>query len=239
MKLQFVVFLLILLVFSTLVSAATLQGTVYNEKLEVEKDVLIEIDTVPGQKYLSQDGSYNFELSVGSYNLVAQKGFYVISEEVEVVSEGVFVFDLFLLPGFADEDELWQDTNEELFVEEEDSGYSNWRYWLAGLIVLILLFRFFRVRRRWGGLRKFRKKKKVEAKKSIAEHKEELEKEPGYLEQVLLIIEKNDGRITQRKLRHEMLHLSEAKVSLILTELEHKGKIEKVKKGRGNVILLK
>ena len=36
-----------------------------------------------------------------------------------------------------------------------------------------------------------------------------------------------------------MLDLSEAKISLILTELEHKGQIEKVKKGRGNVIILK
>ncbi len=36
-----------------------------------------------------------------------------------------------------------------------------------------------------------------------------------------------------------MLDLSEAKISLILTELEHKGKVEKIKKGRGNVILLK
>ena len=36
-----------------------------------------------------------------------------------------------------------------------------------------------------------------------------------------------------------MLDISESKVSLILTELEHKGKIERVKKGRGNVILLK
>ena len=35
------------------------------------------------------------------------------------------------------------------------------------------------------------------------------------------------------------MELSESKVSLILTELEHTGIIEKVKRGRGNVILLK
>jgi len=40
-------------------------------------------------------------------------------------------------------------------------------------------------------------------------------------------------------LRKEMLYLSEAKISLILTELEHKGKIEKIKKGRGNVIVVR
>ena len=68
---------------------------------------------------------------------------------------------------------------------------------------------------------------------------EEEDEEPDYLNQTLDIIKKNEGRITQKKLRKEMMHLSEGKVSLILTELEHKGKIEKVKKGRGNVILLK
>ncbi len=239
MKIKFVTFLLILVAFSTLVSAATLQGTVYNEKLELEKNVVIEIDTIPEQKYLSQDGTYQFELGVGSYTLIAQKGFYNVREEVEVVSEGVFVFDLFLLPSLVEEDDLWGDTNVELFTEDENNGYSDWRYWLTGLIVLVLLFRFFRARKRWGSLRKFRKEKKLEKKKSISEHKQELEKEPGYIDEALSIIKKNDGRITQRKLRHEMLHLSEAKVSLILTELEHKGKIEKVKKGRGNVILLK
>ena len=68
---------------------------------------------------------------------------------------------------------------------------------------------------------------------------EEEDEEPDYLNQTLEIIKKNEGRITQKKLRKEMMHLSEGKVSLILTELEHKGQIEKVKKGRGNVILLK
>ena len=42
-----------------------------------------------------------------------------------------------------------------------------------------------------------------------------------------------------KELRKEMLYLSEAKVSLIVTELEHKGLVEKIKKGRGNVLILK
>ena len=68
---------------------------------------------------------------------------------------------------------------------------------------------------------------------------EEEDEEPDYLNNTLEIIKKNEGRITQKKLRKKLMHLSEGKVSLILTELEHKGQIEKVKKGRGNVILLK
>ena len=55
---------------------------------------------------------------------------------------------------------------------------------------------------------------------------------------VMDIIKKHGGRITQKELRKEM-PLSEAKVSLLISELEHKNKIEKIKKGRGNIIILK
>jgi len=51
------------------------------------------------------------------------------------------------------------------------------------------------------------------------------------------IIKKEDGRTTQKEIRKQ-LPLSEAKVSLIITELEEKGVVKKIKKGRGNVIIL-
>ena len=56
--------------------------------------------------------------------------------------------------------------------------------------------------------------------------------------QLLAIIKRHGGRATQKELRRE-LPLSEAKISLLLTELEHRKKIEKIKKGRGNVVVLK
>ena len=33
--------------------------------------------------------------------------------------------------------------------------------------------------------------------------------------------------------------MSEAKISLMIAELEHKGLVEKIKKGRGNIVVLK
>ena len=44
--------------------------------------------------------------------------------------------------------------------------------------------------------------------------------------------------MTQKDIR-KSIPFSEAKVSLILADLEHTGKIEKIKKGRGNIIILK
>ncbi len=61
---------------------------------------------------------------------------------------------------------------------------------------------------------------------------------PEDLAEALDEIVRAGGRITQKELRKK-LGYSEAKVSLILTDLERRGYIEKVKVGRGNVVFLK
>ena len=58
-----------------------------------------------------------------------------------------------------------------------------------------------------------------------------------YLNNVLEFIKKNQGRTTQKDIRKQ-LKISEAKVSLVLSQLESEGKIKKIKKGRGNIIIL-
>ncbi|MEZ5335080.1 MAG: winged helix-turn-helix transcriptional regulator [Methanolobus sp.] len=54
---------------------------------------------------------------------------------------------------------------------------------------------------------------------------------PDDLRQVVAILEKNDGRITQKELRTKVKH-SEAKVSLMVSDLENRGVVRKFKKGR-------
>ncbi|MEA1908856.1 MAG: MarR family transcriptional regulator [Euryarchaeota archaeon] len=61
---------------------------------------------------------------------------------------------------------------------------------------------------------------------------------PPDLKEVLLVIRDSGGRITQKELRARLKY-SEAKVSLMITDLEDRGMVKKVKKGRGNVIILK
>jgi uncharacterized membrane protein len=53
-----------------------------------------------------------------------------------------------------------------------------------------------------------------------------------------VIIKEEGGRTTQKDIRKK-IPLSEAKVSLMISELEAKGKIQKIKKGRGNIIVVK
>ena len=51
------------------------------------------------------------------------------------------------------------------------------------------------------------------------------------------VIVEEGGRTTQKDIR-KRIPLSEAKVSLLISELESMGKIKKIKKGRGNIIVL-
>ena len=62
-----------------------------------------------------------------------------------------------------------------------------------------------------------------------------IEYEDRYGKNILDIIKKQE-RITQKELR-KSIPLSEGKISLIISDLEHNGKIRKIKKGRGNILI--
>lgn len=241
-------FIAMVLVLSTLALAATLKGSIYNSNLDLEKDVLVEINSVPEQKILSKDGNYEFKLPLGKYQLRALKGSTSIVENIELAKEGEYTLDLFMIPDLEDESDLWNEAEEELEIDVLEERSSFWKYGflvLIGLIVAAGVYYFL------VGGKKSEKNETLgqilgEIKtgpETVPENKTEpiVEEvpEPGYLDRALEIIKKHDGRIYQTELRKEMLDLSEAKVSLIVTELEHKGLVEKIKKGRGNVILLK
>ncbi len=105
---------------------------------------------------------------------------------------------------------------EDLVEEEQD---SNLIIILAVFIVAVLIILFY-IRRR--------KKRKVESKEDALENG---------LDKIMKIIKKHGGRATQKEIRKE-LPLSEAKVSLMISELEDKGVVKRIKKGRGNIIVL-
>jgi uncharacterized membrane protein len=243
-----IMIILIVIILAPMALSATLKGSIYNTKLELETDTFVTINTQPEQKYLSKDGNYQFEVSPGKYTLTAQKVDEETSEEVEIVKEGEYVLDLFLIGGLGDEEDLWSDTEQELDTEVVlDTADNSWRYWLVGIGVLLVIIGIILWWFKKGGKKPIHSTKKDEEEhipeiketKTVKELKEELAAEPGYLDETIAIIKRYGGRIYQKELRKEMMHLSESKISLILTELEHKGRIEKIKKGRGNAIILR
>lgn len=218
-----VVYFLALFALVSIASAATIHGTIYDISLEKAGDVIVEINTEPRQQLISKDGTYSFNVPVGGYTIEAKH--YVDSllessatEEITVKGEGDFVLDLILFPeidsGLVDEAD---DIN-------LDDDYFNGKsdYLLIVLIAVLVIVAFL--------VWYFTKRKKQAPQESI-------KPKDDYYDNILSIIKQNK-RVTQKEIRKQ-IPLSEAKISLIIAELEHKGLIEKIKKGRGNIIILK
>jgi len=273
--LKVTLYLIMILLTVAFARAATLQGTIYDYELNELDNVLIEIDTVPIQQFLVQDGTYEVELPAGEYTLRASHEDLLAEETIVIDDDGTYIFDLFLFTSTEDVQDLWNNLADLNTSSNGDNSSENsrvWAYFVAGGLLLYLLGRALLAKKKYlgKGRKKSGKESEVEsirvemvdngngennAKLEVVDSKEVVAKpvkvskeealasieqeEPGYIDRAIKIIKDNDGRITQKQLRKEMMDLSESKVSLILTELEHKGKVEKVKRGRGNVILLK
>jgi len=213
--------LIILILFSLLiinnVSAATIHGSVYDISLNKVKDIIIEIDSVPVQRFISNDGSYSFELSNGNYRITAKilPNTKIAEESININSDGSFNIDLFIDINIP-ESELLNDINEDYTKDLSIKENSNNIIKALGILIIfiIILYGFF-----------YHKKKSKET-----------ETDDISLE-VIKIIKSGGGRITQKDLRKHF-PLSEAKISLVISELESKGMLKKIKKGRGNIIIL-
>ena len=211
---------LIFLLLPELASPATIYGTIYDYSLEKAKDARVEINTEPKQLYISKNGSYAFNVPNGEYAIEAKQ--YIGSllkasaaENITIKDNGVYVLDLVLFPAIG-EGELEEDIDINDPFEERK---LNTAIILASIILIILFF--------------------VAYTKSKSKAKANDKKQEDYdLEKVIKILKEEGGRTTQKAIRKE-IPLSEAKISLMIAELEHKGIIEKIKKGRGNIIILK
>ncbi|MBW2997311.1 hypothetical protein KY349_03150 [Candidatus Woesearchaeota archaeon] len=240
-----------LLVVAGIAHAATLHGKIYDIELNELNNVVVEVDSEPKQRYVSKDGAYSFELNPGDYVVTAsympdELHEYMTAENVLIKEEGDFVYDLFLFPDFDVEvEELLQE--EDVFdvgetVVDENGKISGVTIAIIAIAVIVfLLVIYFIVGRRKKQEEKAELKEIDKAKKQIKQQPKKVVSEEVAdtdLQKVIDVIKKEGGRTTQKELRKQ-IPLSEAKISLMISELEHKKIIQKVKKGRGNVLILK
>jgi uncharacterized membrane protein len=199
------------------VSGAVVSGNLYDSGFNLLGDVLVEITTNPVQSYVSKDGFYTFSITDGKYQLTAyytdvNDTTYYTTKEVIAIGVGMFKVDLVL-------DTVY---NGSPIVIPEGPVRREFSFGFFGYIALAMLF---------AG---------VAAGVFIRSRKQE---EPSEIDtglnELVLIIKKAGGRTTQKELRKQLPMLSESKISLMVSELEEKGRVQKLKKGRGNIIVLK
>jgi uncharacterized membrane protein len=173
------------------------------------------------------NGTYQFEVPNGKYKV---KAFYRTintpmgaEENLTIVDDGIYVRDLFLYPNIKEED-LYSDVNLTIFPPFEKQANNVWLWVLIPIILvmgvfLILIF-------------------KLNTKLMKKEIDKEIQEEEDDLKKIISLLKKNNGRLTQKQIRAELPY-SEAKISLMIAELEEKGKVKKIKRGRGNILILR
>jgi len=221
------IFLLLLIMLSLSLAekaaAITIQGTVYDPYLEKLNKAIVTINTNPKQTFITEEGRYTLQVPPGNYLLKAEyhNGVgYSWEEQINAQQDGIYNIDIVMQQDIEIEDV--KDMPDEIKIEIENKGIDwNW-IWLSLLGVIFIAFIVFGSKK---GL--FIKKKES----SIEGIQDEVES------RIINILKNEGGRATQKEIR-KTLGLSEAKISLVITDLESRKKIRKIKKGRGNIIIL-
>jgi len=227
-KKRFLVFLLLLVSIFLVpcINAAEIYGTVYDMSLNPAMGAVIEVDSVPKQTNILKDGTYLFLLPVGEYVIkatyISSYNVYSTEENITIVDEGRYIVDLIVFPDLSEESELLllsEDITLEEIYEDETKAFP-WLYIILILVIVAAIFLFF--------------KKRKPVKKT---DEKILEEEIDPKDKIYEFIKQKGGRVTQKEIRKNF-PVSQASISLILTELESDGKIKKIKRGKGNIIIL-
>jgi len=238
--------LLLLILISSIIQiadAATIHGTVYSwETLEPLPKAIIIINTTPEQRIVSEDGTYSITLPPGSYVL---KAFYYkqgelklyAEENITIHEEGDYILDIILfppLPELSNVEEV-EEIEFPTLEEPKDNGFPTQIAIAITAIVVIIGAGFFLKKQKEGKPVEQPEREYAQVDREVPADIGEL---PDDLREILEILKSEGGRITQKELRRR-LGYSEAKMSLIIADLERRGLVEKIKKGRGNIIFLK
>lgn len=236
----------LLLVFSVMilsesVQAATVHGKIYGPGLDIVKNAMVYVNSTPRQNMVSPDGTYSFTLPQGDYTIeaiYASKGILLYDREtINLPSEGDFTSDLILFES-PDIENISFDEQELRMIEEllKEKPKTNWLLIAgiaAGAIIIAAVIFFVYKRRKKPKVRKAKRRFRAKALKQT-------EEKPVGDEVMAKAMEilKRERRVNQKDLRKE-IGVSEAKLSLVIADLEAQGKVQKIKRGRGNIILYK
>lgn len=207
-------------------NTAKIHGTVYDWfYFEPLNNAIVEINTAPKQTVVADNGEYSFDVPLGDYTISAS--YYVQNtlisydeDNLSIVAAGEYQVDLIPLP-VIDENDL----PENIVPKIDDAVESNL---LTGVAVLLVIaaaaisLGYLGTRRR---------------PKAVAEPVVKVVGLPSDLQQIVEILRESGGRMNQVDLRKRIPY-SEAKVSLMLSDLEHRGVVRRLKRGRGNIIVL-
>ena len=223
-------------------NAALISGSVYDLSFNKPSNVIVTINTTTKQLIVLHNGSYSFGVPNGFYTINArlmEKNIELSSASENISVEGAGSYNLYLIL-YPDFKEL-EESIESIDLDTKDAPIShrkrNTLIVLSSLVVILAVsYYLFTIKKNHKNNIKNQHQNQIAG--SSEQYQDVAAQDQPVLDQILDILKKEDGRSTQKSIRKQ-IPLSEAKISLVISELEHKGFIEKIKKGRGNIIILK
>lgn len=230
---------------------ATVHGEVYNwETFEPVENAIVTVNSTPRQSVVAEYGVYTFNLAPGNYQITAksyQNGslVYQVQENIIIKNGGDYALDLLLMPVY--NRDLLNDTessqitesfeNDSNIIDSEEDKTSPIIYVIPLVVVLLVAFFFIRLRKYNNRQKEVMNELPLSSDENYDFDEEPVDTNslPDDLQKVFDVVKDNGGRITQKDLRNRLIY-SEAKISLMISDLEERGYVEKFKKGRGNIV---
>jgi len=232
------------LIFSA--QAAKIYGTIY-EFSDFEKpleNVIVEVEenSTRMQYKVSGDGTYFFDISPGSYVIKAK---FYNNNILEFFGEEKFKIDqpdesrnldLLLFPPTDLEFEYLGAINLTGEIDTKETDYTNYIIILPVVSIVSGILFFIWKKKRKDVILKTDENISLPIE-NFEEKKESNGRElPDDLKEIYDLLLKKGGRAAQKELRKEVTY-GEAKVSLMIADLENRGLVKKIKKGRSNIII--
>lgn len=245
---RWLIFIIILLTIASNTSASSVYGNIYDfsDFDSPLKNAIVELEENSTRLHykVSGDGTYFFNISPGTY-ILKSKYYNNTNNILELIGEENFTIgihdesrniDIILFPPIDQESEYLGDINLSGEIETKETDYSIYVLALIGSLVLVSIIASYVLKRRAIPERSSIPEEPLPPE-NISGEKKVHQKLPDDLKELLDIIIKKGGRITQKELRKEVIY-GEAKVSLMITDLEDRGLVKKIKKGRSNIIII-
>jgi uncharacterized membrane protein len=212
---------------------ATVHGIIYDFwDFTPMENVWIEVYSDSALRYRElHHETYALSLPPGAYVLKGKRDsgtvlIYDTEENIVLYENDNLLLDLIMFPAFEENDipDILLPDIPSPDIEEEEVGANNWVGVgvLLGIAVAAVAVGYY-----------ISKRKPV----AIITRPAKVVGLPADLQEVVDILRANGGRMNQVELRKKLPY-SEAKVSLMLSDLEDRGVIRRIKRGRGNIILL-
>jgi len=246
MKRRIISVIILITILISNAQAAKVYGTIY-EWSELDKPlnnaiVEIENNSTRVQYKVSGNGTYFFDVSPRSYDIKAK---YYYNNILELYGEEKLRIDspddsnnldLILFPPIDSDYEYLGNINLTGELDTKQVDYTDYIiiFLVALIIISIIIFIWMKKRKPADPIIDESVHLPPE-KPEGNENKNQVEL-PDDLKELYDIILKKGGRITQKDLRKEVIY-GEAKVSLMIADLEDRGLIKKIKKGRSNIII--